>query len=142
MTEYSSASQITTQIKKTIDNAKHKLVLMSPFLRLSKTLYKKLKDANSRGVKINMICKNDTFNEDEKARIGSLENVSLHFYQDLCAKCFLNEDRMVITSMNMDRIPNNNNRETGILITKEDSQYFSSVIQQIQSIPSLSQIFT
>ena len=51
-----------------------------------------------------------------------LENLSLYYYHDLHAKCFFNEQEMVIGSMNLYNY-SARNREMGILLQADNDAY-------------------
>ena len=121
--------------------AKGKLILLSPFLQLSKTLFERLKDASKKGVKIKIIYGKDELKPNEKNSLAELTNVELFFHENLHAKCYFNETKMVITSMNMYQFSENNNREMGILIdAKTETELFQKAINEAASIIEHSEI--
>lgn len=122
-------------IEKLITGSKKKLVLVSPYLQLSKTFIERLSDAGNRGVKIHIIYGKDELKSNEKQTLSLMTNLSLYYFHNLHAKCYLNESEMVITSMNMYEFSEKNNREMGVLILrKEDSEVYDDAVLEIQSI--------
>ncbi|MBI2329571.1 MAG: hypothetical protein HYU85_08090, partial [Chloroflexi bacterium] len=101
MAEFLTTKGTAYHIENIIVNAKNWLFLISPFLNLSKNFYERLKDADRRKVKIILIFGKDELKPSEKKLLQQLENLELFFCENLHAKCFLNEEQMVITSMNM-----------------------------------------
>ena len=134
------AKFLTTQgtsyhIERLITGSKKKLVLVSPYLQLSKTFIERLCDAGNRGVNIHIIYGKDELKSNEKQSLSLMPNLSLYYFHNLHAKCYLNESEMVITSMNMYEFSEKNNREMGVLILrKEDSEVYDDAILEIQSI--------
>ena len=116
MAEFLTTNGISYQIENIIIDAKSKLFLVSPFLQLSKTLFERLKDASNKGVKIKIIYGKDDLKPNEKNSLAELTNVELYYFQNLHAKSYFNEFKMVITSMNMYEFSEKNNREMGVLI--------------------------
>ena len=55
MAEFLTTQGTSYHIENIIKNAKNKLVLISPYLKLSKTFFERLKDADRRGVKITLV---------------------------------------------------------------------------------------
>jgi len=134
MAEFLTTHGTSYYIEHIITNAKNKLVLISPYLQLSKTLFERLRDADRRKVKITLICRKGALKPDERSQLQQLKNLSLYFHEDLHAKNYFNEECMVITSMNIYEA-SEKNREMGILIRKEgDNRVFSDGVREAKSI--------
>jgi hypothetical protein len=122
-------------IENIILNSKSKLVLVSPYLQVSKTFIERLTDADERGVEMLVIYGKDKLAPEERDQLNRLKNLSLMFCENLHAKCYFNEDEMVITSMNMYEFSEKNNREMGVLIKRVvDAQAYNDAVLEIQSI--------
>jgi hypothetical protein len=135
MAEFLTTKGVSYQIEKIIMEAKRKLILVSPFLQLSKTFYERLQDASHRGVAITIVYGKDELKPNQRNSLAELRNVKLYYSENLHAKCYFNELLMVITSMNMYEFSERNNREMGVLITKSaDQEVFSSAVSETQSI--------
>jgi hypothetical protein len=64
-----------------------------------------------------------------------LKNLTLLFYEHVHAKCYFNEETMVITSMNMYEFSEKTNREMGVLINRSvDTKLFDEAKNEVQSI--------
>ena len=141
MAEFLTTSGTSYHIEKIIMNAKNKLVLVSPFLQLSKTFFERLKDAANKGVIIKIIYGKDELKPNEKNSLAELKNIELFFFENLHAKCYFNESEMVITSMNMYEFSEKNNREMGVYVTKlDDSALFDKAVNETLSIIQSSEI--
>ena len=101
MAEFLTTHATAYHIENIILNAKKSLVLVSPYLQVSKTFMDRLTDADERGTEIQVIFGKDQLKPDEKDQLKKLRNLSLLFCENLHAKCYFNDDTMVITSMNM-----------------------------------------
>ena len=135
MAEFLTTSGTSYNIEKIILEARKKLVLVSPFLQLSKTFFERLKDASKRGVQIKLIYGKDELKYNERNSLAQLENTELYFFENLHAKCYFNEKNMVITSMNMYEFSEKNNREMGVLIErKTDGDIFDKAVNETLSI--------
>ncbi|NEN25354.1 hypothetical protein G3O08_17805 [Cryomorpha ignava] len=122
-------------IEQLISGSKRQLVLVSPYLQLSKTFIERLCDAENRGVKIHIIYGKDELKSNEKQSLSRMPNLNLYYSHNLHAKCYLNESEMVITSMNMYEFSEKNNREMGVLISrKDDLDVYNDAVIEIQSI--------
>lgn len=135
MAEFLTTNGTSHQIENIIIDAKSKLVLISPYLQISKTFYERLKDASNRNVVIKIIYGKDELKPNEKNSLADLKNVELFYFQNLHAKCYFNENKMVITSMNMYEFSEKTNREMGVLIDRIiDKELFDKAIAETLSI--------
>lgn len=127
------------QIEQIILNAKENLTLVTPYLNISKNIISRLTDADIRNVQITLIYGKREFDISEKRKLESLKNLEIYFCENLHAKCFHNEDLLVITSMNLYEFSERNNREMGLLIERSsDSEIFSDTLKEIESIKNSS----
>jgi phosphatidylserine/phosphatidylglycerophosphate/cardiolipin synthase-like enzyme len=135
MAEFLTTKGISHEIEKIIKNAKGKLFLVSPYLQLSKTLLERLQDASNRGVKIKIIYGKDELKQTEKSSLSALKNLELYFHENLHAKCYFNESRLIITSMNMYQYSEANNREMGVLFDSvNETALFQEAVDEVASI--------
>lgn len=131
------------QIENIIRNAKQKLVLVSPYLQLSKTFFERLQDANRQHVEIKIIYGKDDLKPNERNSLAELSRLQLFYFENLHAKCYFNESEMVITSMNMYEFSEKNNREMGVFITRsDDPQLFDDAIKETHSIVQSSELIS
>jgi phosphatidylserine/phosphatidylglycerophosphate/cardiolipin synthase-like enzyme len=135
MADFLTTSGTSHHIENIIMEARAKLVLVSPYLKLSKTFFERLKDASGKGVVIKIIYGKDELKPNERNSLAELKNAELYYFQNLHAKCFFNESKMVITSMNMYEFSEKTNREMGILIDRNnDKELFEKAMNQTFSI--------
>jgi phosphatidylserine/phosphatidylglycerophosphate/cardiolipin synthase-like enzyme len=135
MAEFLTTNGVSSQIEHIIMNAKKELTLVSPFLQLSKTFFERLKDANENNVTIRIIYGKDELKPNEKNSLATLSHVELYYFDNLHAKCYFNEEQMVITSMNMYEFSEKNNREMGVLVDRiKDQELFERASNETKSI--------
>lgn len=135
MAEFLTTNGTSYYIETIIIEAKSKLVLVSPYLQLSKNFHLRLKDASSKGVKIVIIYGKDELKPNERNSLAELDNIELYYFENLHAKCYFNETKMVITSMNMYEFSEKNNREMGVLIDSVvDKDLFNKAVTEALSI--------
>lgn len=135
MAEFLTTNGTSYNIENIIIGSRTKLVLVSPYLQISKTFYERLKDASNRGVAIKIIYGKDDLKPNERNSLAELKNVELFYFENLHAKCYFNESRMVITSMNMYEFSEKNNREMGVLIDRiADKDLFDKAVSETLSI--------
>ncbi|HRD40465.1 MAG TPA: phospholipase D family protein [Bacteroidia bacterium] len=135
MAEFLTTTGTSHNIEQIIINSKDTLILVSPYLQLSKTLFERLKDASNRNTEITIIYGKDELKPNEKNSLAELSNLRLLYFENLHAKCYCNDNNMVITSMNMYEFSEKNNREMGVLIDKErDKELYQKAFAEIKSI--------
>jgi HKD family nuclease len=140
MTQFLTTSGTSFCIEKVIIDAKKELYLLSPYLQISITLFERLKDCSSKGVKIKIIYGKDELKSTEKNQLLKLKTVELFFSENLHAKCYFNENQMVLTSMNMYEFSEKNNREMGVFIDRnKDPNLFKNAKIEALSILNSSQ---
>lgn len=126
-------------IEQIIVNAQNSITLVTPYLNLGNILVDRLKDADKNGIKITLVYGKDELKVKEKKILYSLNNVEIYFCKDLHAKCYHNEEMMIVSSMNLYEFSEKNNREMGILIEKKvDDEIFADVLKEIDSIKNAS----
>lgn len=135
MAEFLTTNGTSYNIENIIIDAKSKLILVSPYLQISKTFFERLKDASNKGVAIKIIYGKDELKPNERNSLADLKNVELFYFENLHAKCYFNENKMVITSMNMYEFSEKNNREMGVLIDRiNDKDLFDKAVSETLSI--------
>ncbi len=135
MAEFLTTNGTSYNIEKIIIDAKSELILVSPYLQISKTFFERLKDASNKNVSIKIIYGKDELKPNERNSLAELNNVEIFFFKNLHAKCYFNETKMVITSMNMYEFSEKNNREMGVLIDRNsDRELFDKAVAETLSI--------
>ena len=135
MAQFLTTKGTSHQIDQIIMNAKDKLVLVSPYLSISKYLLERLRDANRLGVEITLIYGKVKDQPEEMQNLQDLQRLSVYYHEELHAKCFYNENDLVITSMNLHQFSEKANREMGVLVKRgEDNNIYNEAVKEVQSI--------
>lgn len=135
MAEFLTTQGTSYHLERIIMNADTWLVLISPYLKLSRNFEERLRDADRRNVDMTIIYGKSEIGPDEKARLRQFKNLELRFCDNLHAKCYINEDSVVITSMNMYDFSEKKNREMGVLITAgNDIDVYREARREVESI--------
>lgn len=135
MAEFLTTSEIVSAVERIIKEAKEKLVLVSPYIQMSRTLLERLQDAERMGVATTLVYGKVDLNPEQRELLGKLDRLSLYFSENLHAKCYFNEIHMVIGSMNLYEFSEKNNREMGLFITYgTDKKAFKGAIAEVESI--------
>jgi PLD-like domain len=123
-------------IPRLIKESIRELVIVVPYIKTSEYLFQELKNANSRGVETTIIYRENKLTATEKQKFESIDNVNLMHHPNVHCKCYYNEKYLIITSMNLYEYSQINNREMGILLTKEKDgiDIFEDAITEIRQI--------
>ena len=133
--EFLTTKGTSHQIDQIIINAKEKLVLVSPYLSISNSLLERLQDADRRGVEIILIYGKVKDQPGEMQRLQDLQRLSVYYHEVLHAKCYYNENDLIITSMNLHQFSEKANREMGVLVKRgEDNDIYNEATNEVQSI--------
>lgn len=144
MAKFLNTRKAVAAIEDLIKNAGAKLVLISPYLKLSKDFKELLTYRNNMDKITTIIFGKQELQPDEMKFLQSLQFVILKFNEDLHAKCYANEKQIIITSLNLYKFSMENNKEMGVLIDLDepsDKSIYDEAYKEIEYIDSTSQKF-
>ena len=110
MAKFINTRKAVAAIEDLIKEAEEKLVLISPYLKLSKDFKELLLYRNSKDKITTIIFGKQELNPNEMEFFEGLRFVILKYNQDLHAKCYLNDKQMIITSLNLYEFSMANNK--------------------------------
>ncbi len=140
MAKFLTTSGTSYHIEQIIIGAQTNIILLSPYLFLSRTLLERLQDADRRGIKIGIVYSQNKLRQAEIEVVKNFKNLEIFYSPNLHAKCYFNRQEMIITSMNMYEFSEKNNREMGILINRqEDNQIYVDTCREVKSILAAAQ---
>ena len=119
MAKFLTTSAIAYHIENIVREANKHLILVTPYLKLTKNLFERLKDASNKGIKVILIYGKEELKKEQKNWLHELKNLELHFSENLHAKIYLNEKELIIGSMNLYDYSEKNNREAGVLFERK-----------------------
>lgn len=139
MAKFLNTSATNFFLEELIKNAKERLFLISPYLRLNDRIKELLEDKNRMKIDIRIIYGKTDLHPEEIKWLQQLAYVRVSFCKNLHAKCYLNEASCIITSLNLYEFSQINNNEMGVLMTKaEDAQVFQDAYDEAQRIIRIS----
>jgi hypothetical protein len=144
MAKFLNTRKAVSEIEDLIRNAGEKLILISPYLKLSKDFKELLTFRNSRDKITTVVFGKQELNPDEMKFLQGLRFVILRYNEDLHAKCYLNDTKMIITSLNLYQFSMANNKEMGVLVDKNDpndAELFTDALNEVEFIIQNSQRF-
>ena len=139
MAKFLNTSGTNFFLEELIKNAKERLILISPYLRLNDRIKELLEDKDRLKIDIRIVYGKSDLHPDEIKWMQKLDYVRLSFCKNLHAKCYLNESECIISSLNLYEFSQVNNNEMGILIRKyEDNDVFKDAYEEAQRIIRIS----
>jgi hypothetical protein len=120
MAEFLTTRRAVAELEDLIRNADETLILVAPHLKLSKESREWLLLRDKQNKKTTVIYGKQELSREEHAFINSLNLVTLNYYRDLRATCYVNDKRMIIASLNFYEHSTTKTKEMGVLIDKSD----------------------
>ena len=141
MAEFLATADISAQLEKVIRQARERLWLISPFLKVNSRLKQLLEETNrARHIDARVVYGKNDLQPDESIWLEGLTSIRTMFCKDLHAKCYLNEDMALITSMNLYEYSQVHNYEMGVLILREeDPELYSRICDEARLIMGASE---
>jgi len=144
MAKFINTRKAVSEIEDLIRTAGERLILVSPYLKLSKDFRQLLEYRNSKEKITTVVFGKQELKPEELHFLQGLRFIVLKFNEDLHAKCYVNDDKMIITSLNLYQFSMANNREMGVLIDRNDpadAQLFADALAEVDFIKETSQPF-
>ena len=139
MAKFLNTSGTNFFLEELIKNAKERLSLISPYLRLNDRIKELLEDKDRLKIDIRIVYGKSDLHPDEIKWMQKLDYVRVSFCKNLHAKCYINESECIISSLNLYEFSQVNNNEMGILVRKyEDNEVFKDAYEEAQRIIRIS----
>lgn len=141
MAKFLSTTGVSYSLEQIIKNAQDRLILISPYLKISNRFKELLEDRDRFKLDIRLIYSESQLLPQESSWLKSLTSVRVSVCNNLHAKCYLNEKEALITSMNFYEFSQVNNYEMGILVTKtDDPQLYDEIYNEAKLLERTSDI--
>lgn len=139
MAKFLNTSATNYYLEEMIKTAKDRLILISPFLRLNDRIKELLEDKNRLKIDVRIVYGKSELQPEEVNWLKGLTYIRTSFCKNLHAKCYLNEESCIITSLNLYEFSQINNNEMGVLISRsEDAELYKDAYEEAQRIIRIS----
>lgn len=140
MAKFLNTSATNYFLEELIKGAKERLILISPFLKLNDRIKELLTDKNSMKMDVRIIYGKSELSPEEKNLLEKLSYTRVSYCKNLHAKCYINEDSCIITSMNLYEFSQVNNNEMGVLIKRsEEPEAYNEAYEEARRIIRISE---
>lgn len=135
MAKFLNTSATNYYLEELIKGASDRLILISPFLKLNDRIKELLEDKNRLKIDVRIVYGKSELQPNEINWLKELSFVRTSFCKNLHAKCYLNEDSCIITSLNLYEFSQVNNNEMGVYISRDgDSEIYRDAYEEAQRI--------
>ena len=139
MAKFLNTSATNYFLEELIKNAKDRLILISPFLKLNDRMKELLADKNRLKIDVRIVYGKSELQPEEINWLKELTYIRTSFCKNLHAKCYLNEELCIITSLNLYEFSQVNNNEMGVLIRRtDDADLYKDAYEEAQRIIRIS----
>lgn len=139
MAEFLNTTGVSFRLEELIKGTKDKLILISPYLQFSTRIKEHISNLNIQKRDIRIVYRENKLQLEENNWLADQIGVRTSICTNLHAKCYLNEDEAIITSMNLYEFSQQNNNEMGIYISKkEDPELYNKTLEEAQRLLTIS----
>ncbi|BAL22504.1 phospholipase D family protein [Azoarcus sp. KH32C] len=139
MAKFLNTSATNYFLEELIKTAKDRLILISPFLKLNDRMKELLADKNRLKIDVRIVYGKSELQPEEINWLKELTYIRTSFCKNLHAKCYLNEELAIITSLNLYEFSQINNNEMGVLIRRnDDAELYKDTYEEAQRIIRIS----
>lgn len=135
MAKFLTTSGTNYHLEEMIKDAKDKLILISPFLRINDRIKELLEDKNRLKIDVRIVYGKNELQPEEINWLKELMYIRTSFCKNLHAKCYINEELCIITSLNLYEFSQINNNEMGILLSRrDDAEVYNDACEEASRI--------
>jgi phosphatidylserine/phosphatidylglycerophosphate/cardiolipin synthase-like enzyme len=138
MAEFLDTTAISHKIETLLKSARERVVLISPYFKLRVRIRQLIEDASRRGVAVQIVYgKQERCEEIERLKV--IDGVQITFCKNVHAKCYLNEQFGIVTSLNLYDFSEAKNQEMGVLFDlASDAELFRQAFEEAERIIRIS----
>lgn len=138
--EFLTAKRAIAEIEEVITEARSRLILVSAYFKVSDTFMNRLRGAVRQNVEITFLAREGAATPAEIEKLLAIPNLSFFTLEHLHAKCYLNENRLVITSLNLYEA-SEKNWEMGVSFTADEPIYGKAVAEVSNMLSEAKQVY-
>jgi len=139
MAKFLNTSATNYYLEELIKNASERLILISPFLKLNDRIKELLEDKNRLKIDVRVVYGKSELQPEEINWLKELTFIRTSFCKNLHAKCYMNEDSCIISSLNLYEFSQVNNNEMGVFIDRNtDTEMYRDSYEEAQRIIRIS----
>ncbi len=122
MAKFLNTSAANYYLEEIIRLAHDRLILITPVLKLNDRVKELLEDKQERKIEVHLAYEQNELLPEEVNWLRSLSHVRTSFCRNLHAKCYLNEQFCIVSSLNLHELSHAKSNEIGVLISRDDDE--------------------
>lgn len=139
MAKFLNTTGVSYHLEELIKGTKDRLILISPYLQFSERIKEHIKNLNAQKRDIRIVYRENKLQPDENNWLAEQIGVRTSLCKTLHAKCYMNEQEALVTSMNLYEFSQVNNNEMGVHISKlQDPDLYAAVWEEAQRLLTIS----
>ena len=140
MAKFLNTTGVSYHLEELIKTTKDRLILISPYLQFHQRVKDHLENLTLHKRDIRIIYRENKLQVAESVWLESQIGIRTSLCNSLHAKCYLNENEAIVTSMNLYSFSQQNNDEMGIHVTKEkDADLYNDIYDEVQRLLTISE---
>src|SRR5262249_18480998 len=140
MAKFLNSSAANYYLEEIIRLANDRLILLSPVLRFNDRVKQLLADKNQRRIEVQIAFEHNELLPEEVNWLRGLSHIRTSFCRNLQARCYLNEQFCIVSSLSLHELSHVKTNEIGVLISKsEDEELFQSLVDEAERIVRISE---
>ena len=140
MAKFLNTTGVSYHLEELIKGTKDKLILISPYLQFTDRIKEHLNNLTIQKRDIRIVYRENKLQFEENNWLESQIGIRTSLCKNLHAKCYINENEAIITSMNLYEFSQQNNNEMGIHISKEkDPDLYNATYEEVLRLLTISE---
>jgi phosphatidylserine/phosphatidylglycerophosphate/cardiolipin synthase-like enzyme len=140
MAKFLNTTGVSYHLEELIKGTKDRLILISPYLQFTDRIKEHLSNLNIQKRDIRIVYRENKLQLEENNWLESQIGIRTSLCKNLHAKCYINENEAIITSMNLYEFSQQNNNEMGIYISKtQDPDLYNATLEEVQRLLTISE---
>ncbi len=139
MAKFLNTSAANYYLEEIIRLAHDRLILITPVLRLNDRVKELLEDKNQRKIDVHLAYEKNELLPEEINWLRTLSFIRTSFCRNLHAKCYLNEQFCIVSSLSLHELSHAKSNEIGVLVSRdEDEELFRNLFDEADRIIRIS----
>lgn len=139
MAKFLNTSAANYYLEEIIRLARERLVLITPVLKLNDRVKELLEDKHQRQIEVQIAYERSELLPEETTWLRALTSVRTSFCRNLHARCYLNEQFAIVSSLNLYELSHAKNNEIGVLVScDDDHELYQSLADEADRILRIS----
>lgn len=140
MAKFLNTTGVSYHLEELIKNTKDRLILISPYLRFTDRIKEHIDNLANQKNDVRIIYRENKLHPKDNSWLENQIGIRTSLCENLHAKCYINENEAIITSMNLYEFSQQNNNEMGIYISRqEDLDLYHSTLEEARRLLSISE---